>query len=127
MARGGVNDRAAAAAPYVERLLYDPEVQAALRRAAAAGRETYERARGRSPGKLVQDQRLRRRAQQAATATWEVWTALTTPPPRRPRWRRRLLLVAAACGGLVLAVSGDARAALLDLVRRGTPSPGAPE
>lgn len=120
-----VNDRAAAAAPYVERLLYDSEVQAALRRAAAAGRETYERARGKSPGKAVQDKRLRRRAQQTATATWQVWTALTAPPPRRSRWGRRLLLTAAAGGGVFLAVNTDARAALLKLIgSRGTTSPG---
>jgi hypothetical protein len=124
----GVNDRAAAAAPYVERLLYDPEVQATLRRAAVAGRETYMRAQGRSPSKAVRDKRLRRRAQQAATATFEVWAALAAPPPRRPRWRRRLLLVAAAGGGLVLAVNDDARAALWDLVsRRGMPPPGTPQ
>jgi hypothetical protein len=111
-----LSDKAAAAAPYVDRLLDDAEVQAAVRRAAAAGRETFNRARGKSPDELVRDKRLRRRAQQAATATWEVWTAVSAPPPRRSPWRRRLVLVAVAGAGLFLAVNDDARGTALDLL-----------
>ena len=80
-----VSDRAAALAPYLRSVLDDREVQAAVRRAVTAGRDTYQRARGKSPAEAVKDKRLRRRAQQAVAATWEVWVAVTAPETRRRR------------------------------------------
>lgn len=50
-----VSDRVAAAVPHLQTVLDDPEVQDALRRTASAGRQTYRRARGKSPGKAVGD------------------------------------------------------------------------
>ncbi len=94
-----VSDRAAALAPYFETLLEDRAVQAAIRRAASASRETYERARGKSPAEAVKDKRLRYRAQQAVAAAWEVWAAVSEPEThRRPRWRRPALVTVVAAG-----------------------------
>lgn len=116
-----VSDRAAAMAPYLQPLLDDREVHAAVRRLAETGRKTYERARGERPGKALKDKRLRRRVQEAAIATWQVWTAIDAAQTRRrrPLWRRRLLLVLAAAGstyGAYLVSNADGRAALRDLM-----------
>ena len=111
-----VSDRAAALAPYLETLLDDREVQAAARRAVTAGRETYQRARGKSPAEAIEDKQLRRRAQQALAATWEVWVAVTAPEARRrPRWRRRLALVTAVAVGAYAASNAETRVAVLGL------------
>lgn len=111
-----VSDRAAALAPYLETLLDDREVQAAARRAVTAGRETYQRARGKSPAKAAEDKQLRRRAQQAAAATWEVWVAVTAPETRRrPRWRRRLVFVTVVATGAYAASNAEIRGAALGL------------
>jgi hypothetical protein len=116
-----VGNRAAAMAPHLQSLLDDREVQAAIRRLAAAGRKTYERARGQRPTKALNDKRLRRRVQEAAIATWQVWTALDAAQtrPRRPRWRRRLVLVMTAAGGaygLYMVSNADGREALRGLI-----------
>ena len=113
-----VSDRAAALAPYLETLLDDREVQAAARRAVTAGRESYQRARGKSPAKAAEDKQLRRRAQQAAAATWEVWVAVTAPETRRrPRWRRRLVFVTAVATGAYVASNAEIRGAAFGLFR----------
>lgn len=115
-----VSDRVVTARPYLRAVLDDPEVQDALRRTASAGRETYRRARGNSPGKAVKDKRLRRRAQQAALAGWQLFAAIeAAQAPRRPRRARRAVLV---LGGLAAAYSAyllsnaDGRETLRDLV-----------
>jgi hypothetical protein len=116
-----VGDRAAAMAPHLQSLLDDREVQAAIRRLAGAGRKTYERARGQRPGKALNDKRLRRRVQEAAIATWQVWAAVDAAqtPRRRPRWRRRLVLVVTAVGGtygLYMVSNADGREVLRGLI-----------
>ena len=111
-----VIDKTAALAPYLRSVLDDREVQAAVRRAVTAGRDTYQRARGKSPAEAVSDKRLRRRARQAVAATWEVWLAVTAPEPRRPpRWRRRLVLVTAVSVGTYAASNAEMREAVLGL------------
>lgn len=95
-----VSDRAAAER-YLQTALDDPEVQEALRRAASAGRRAYRRARGKSPGEAVKDKRLRRRAQKAAVAFWELVEAIDTAqaPRKRRRGRRAMLALAVIAGG----------------------------
>ncbi len=111
-----VSDRATALAPYLETFLDDREVQAAARRAVTAGHETYQRARGKGPAKAIEDKQLRRRAQQAVAATWEVWMAVTAPETRRrPRWRRRLVLVTAVAVSAYVALNDETREAALGL------------
>jgi hypothetical protein len=116
-----VGDRAAAMAPYLRSLLDDREVQAAVRRLAGAARRTYERARGQRLQKALTDKRLRRRVQEAAIATWQVWAALDATQTRRsrPRWRRRLVLGLTAAGGaysLYMASNADGRETLRGLI-----------
>ena len=115
-----VTDRVAAAAPYLQTALDDREVQDALRRATSAGHETYRRARGKSPGKAVKDKRLRRRAQRAAIASWQLVAAIDAAQTRRRsrRGRRVMFAVAVLAGmyGAYLASNGEAREALQNLI-----------
>lgn len=113
-----VSDRAAALAPYAQQLVYNRDVQDAIQRAAAAGRDTYQRARGKSPAKAVKDKRLRRRLQQTAQASRDVWIAVAESEDkrRRPRWGRRLVVVTVAGAGAFVALNAGAREAVLGLV-----------
>jgi hypothetical protein len=116
-----VSDRAAAAAPYLQAVLDDHDVQDALLRATSAGRDTYHRARGKSPGKAVKDKRLRRRAQKAAIASWQLVAAIdAAQAPRRPRRGRRRVMCAVAVlagtFGAYLVSNGDARETLQNLL-----------
>jgi hypothetical protein len=115
-----VSDRAVAAAPYLQALMDDSEVRSALRRTASAGRDTYRRARGKRPGKAVKDKRLRRRAQEAAIASWTLVCAIDAAQARRrPRRGRRALLVLVALAGAYgayLVSNDDGRETLRDLI-----------
>ena len=121
-----LNDRAAALAPYAEQLLNNRDVQDAVQRAASAGRDSYQRARGTSPAKAVKDKRLQRRLQDTAQASFDAWTAVSESPKRkrRARWGRRLVLVTVAAAGAFVALNADARETVLGLL----PSPsGSPQ
>ena len=115
-----VSDRAAAVGPYLQVLLYDQEVQDALRRATSAGRDAYRRARDKRPGKAVKDKHVRRRAQQAAVAIWQLMAAIDAAQrPRRPRRGRRavtVLAVVAGAYGAYLVSNTDGRDALRNLI-----------
>jgi nitroreductase len=122
-----VSDRAAAAAPYLQAVLDDDDVRDALRRAMSAGRDTYRRARGKSPSNAVKDKPLRRRAQQAAIASWQLVAAIdAAQAPRRPRRgrRRAMFAVAVLAGsyGAYLVSTGDAREALQNLLNHNASS-----
>ena len=113
-----LNDRAAALAPYAEQLLNNRDVQDAIQRAANAGRDSYQRARGTSPAKAVKDKRLQRRLQETAQASWDVWTAIAESgkPKRRARWGRRIVVVTVAAAGAFVALNTDARETVLGLL-----------
>jgi hypothetical protein len=113
-----VTDRASALAPHVERLLYNDDVQDALRRAARGTRAAYGRARGKSASEAAHDKQLQRRLHEALQATGEVWSALNEPAPRHRsgRWARNLVLLGVTVAGAYLAVDADARAKALALV-----------
>jgi hypothetical protein len=113
-----LNDRAAALAPYAEQLLNNRDVHNAIQRAANAGRDSYQRARGTSPRKAVTDKRLQRRVQDAAQASYEAWTAVAEAgkPKRRARWGRRVLVVTVAAAGAFVALNTDARETVLGLL-----------
>jgi len=111
-----VSDRARAVVPYVEQLLYDQELQEAIGRAGAAARETYLRSRAKSARQAAKDKKLRRRFEEAAAATWDVWTAIAAPRARqRPPWRRRVALLMLGGAGVFLAFNAEARQAVLGL------------
>jgi hypothetical protein len=120
-----LNDRAAALAPYAEQLLNNRDVQDAIQRATSAGRDSFQRARGKSPGKAVKDKRLQRRLQETAQASWDVWTAVAeaSQPKRRAHWRRRIVVVAAVAGGAFVALNTDARETVLGLLPKSSESP----
>src|SRR6476659_8865102 len=113
-----INDRAAALAPYAEQLLNNRDVQDAIQRAASAGRDSYQRARGTGPRKAVKDKRLQRRLQETAQASFDAWTAVAESgkPRRRARWRRRVLVVTVAAAGAFVALNTDARETVLGLL-----------
>jgi hypothetical protein len=113
-----INDRAAALAPYAEQLLNNRDVQDAIQRAASAGRDSYQRARGTSPRKAVTDKRLQRRLQETAQASFDAWTAVAESPKhkRRARWGRRVALVTVAAAGAFVALNADARQTVLGLL-----------
>ena len=114
-----VGERVAAMTPYLQSMLDDRELRAAVRRLTVAGRKTYEAARGQRPGKALHDQRLRRRAQEAAIATWQVWAAVDAAQTRRrrPRWRwRSALTIAGAAYGLYVVSSAGGRSNLRGLI-----------
>jgi hypothetical protein len=113
-----LNDRAAALAPYAEQLLNNRDVQDAIQRAANAGRDSYQRARGTSPAKAVKDKRLQRRVQETAQASWDAWTAVADAGKRkrRPRWGRRIAVLTVAAAGAFVALNADARETVLGLL-----------
>jgi hypothetical protein len=113
-----LNDRAAVLAPYAEQLLNNRDVQDAIQRAATAGRDSFQRARGTSPRKAVKDKRLQRRLQDTAQASFDAWTAVADAgkPKRRARWGRRVLVVTVAAAGAFVALNTDARETVLGLL-----------
>lgn len=113
-----VTDRAAALAPYAEQLLYNDDVQAALRRGVGAARDAFGRARGKSARAAAEDRKLQGRLREAMQAAGEAWSALSEPaPPRRSgRWGRRLVLLSVTAAGAYLALDANARAQALALL-----------
>jgi hypothetical protein len=114
-----LSGRAGAAAPYLQQLLYDQEVQDALREAVGATRDAYARGREKSARQVVNDKKLRRQFQQALAAAGELWSALAEPAPRhKPRWGGTLAAAAVVAAGAFLALNPDARAKVLALTRK---------
>jgi hypothetical protein len=112
-----MNQRAKSLAPYVAQLAYDEEVRDAAKRAAGATSAAWGRARSRRSHSAARDKKLRRQLSEAAGAAFELWAALGGPPPQpKRRWPRNAAITALAGGGLLLAVNGQARAALLGLI-----------
>ena len=120
-----LNDRAAALAPYAEQLLNNRDVQDAVQRAANAGRDSYQRARGTGPRKAVTDKRLQRRLRETAQASFDAWTAVAESPKRkrRARWGRRVVLLTVAGAGAFVALNADARETVLGLLPGSSESP----
>jgi hypothetical protein len=113
-----VSERLTAVAPYARQLLDDEEVREAARRALDASRESFQRARGKNARRAVTDKKLRRRLHAVLGASAEFWAAMTAPQPRRKRRFWRTLTIVSVLGASVfLAVNGDARAAVVNLVK----------
>ncbi len=110
-----LRDRAAAGAPYAQQLLYDPQLQDAIRRAAGSTRDAYARARGKRTREAINDKKLWRRIQQAVAAAWEAWSAVAEPPPK-PRWRLKLIALSVAGAGVFVAVNAPVREKALEVL-----------
>jgi hypothetical protein len=109
---------AARSNPYVQRVMEDDELRDNVRVAFEAARDAYDRlSNGKSPGKVVtDDKKFQKDVQTAAEALREAGAALREGPRKRKRSgglaRKLLLLVVGA--GVALAVSSDLRSKVLD-------------
>jgi hypothetical protein len=112
---------AAAAVPYVQRVISDEELRDNVRVAVDSAREAFARLQnGKGAAKVVlDDKKFQQNVSQAATALKEASDALREAPKRTsPRrsgggmFRKLLLLVVAA--GVAMAVSEDLRNRVLD-------------
>ena len=101
--------------PYAERLMDDRELRENLREVLSASRDAAQRARGRDKKKAVRDQRVRRRARDAAKAGGAVVAALREPPPKPKRNRFALIaLLGAAAAAVFVALNPGARAQVME-------------
>lgn len=105
-----VRDRTAAIAPYVQQLLSNSDAQASARQAAQATRAAYRRARGKNAEEIIQDQKIRRQVNKAATAISGLWREVE--PPRKQTSSRRwvAILLGLAVGGALVMTIGPGKA-----------------
>ncbi|HZO36187.1 MAG TPA: hypothetical protein VFB41_04855 [Solirubrobacteraceae bacterium] len=111
-------DAAAAAAPYVRRVMSDEELRDNVRVAIDSAREAFARLQsGKGPAKVVlDDKKFKKSVQEAATALKDASDSLRDAPKQRKRGGGlfgKLLLVLIAAG-IALAVNEDLRNKVLD-------------
>jgi hypothetical protein len=111
---------AAAAVPYVQRVISDEELRDNVRVAVDSAREAFVRLQKKgkaAPTTVLDDKRFHRDVSKAATALKEASNALREGP-RKTKKRKggllRKLLVLAVAGGIAVAVSEDVRNKVLD-------------
>ena len=109
---------AAAAAPYVQRVISDEELRDNVRVAVDSAREAFARLQnGKStPKTVLDDKKFHKSVSDAATALKDASDALREGPKKRKRkggLLRKLLFLAVA-GGIAVAVSEDVRNKVLD-------------
>ncbi|MCW2967526.1 MAG: hypothetical protein JWM71_1298 [Solirubrobacteraceae bacterium] len=109
---------AAAAAPYVQRVISDEELRDNVRVAVDSAREAFARLQnGKSaPKTVLDDKKFHKSVSEAATALKDASDALREGPKKRKRkggLLRKLLFLAVA-GGVAVAVSEDLRNKVLD-------------
>jgi hypothetical protein len=102
--------------PYVQRLIDDEELRGNLRDAYGAARSAYGRitGNGKGPVKAVTgDKKVQRDLRTAADSLREASEQLRAPK-RRKRRLGRVILFGAVAGGVALALSENARKAVMD-------------
>jgi hypothetical protein len=109
---------AAAAAPYVQRVISDEELRDNVRVAVDSAREAFTRLQnGKAvPKTVLDDKKFHRDVSKAATALKDASDALREGPKKKKRKGglfRKLLFLAVA-GGVAVAVSEDLRTKVLD-------------
>jgi hypothetical protein len=103
------------ARPYVKRLIEDEELRDSLVEAFEAARDAYQRvANGKGPSALVEDKKVHRDLRTAAESLRDAAEGIKGRPRRRKGRAGRFLLLILLTAGIVLALSEDARKALLD-------------
>ena len=101
---------------YVQRLIEDDELRNNLRDAYEAARHAYGRVSGNGKGPVkavTRDKKVQRDLRQAADSLREASEQLRAPKRRKGRFGRSVLLGAVA-GGVALALSENARKAVMD-------------
>src|SRR5437764_468762 len=110
---------AAAAAPYVHRVITDEDLRDNVRVAVESAREAFARlqnGKGGVPKTVLDDKKFHKNMSEAASALKDASDALRESPKRRKRsggLLRKLLFLAVA-GGIAVAVSEDLRNKVLD-------------
>jgi hypothetical protein len=108
---------AAKTTPYVQRIIQDEELRDNVRAAYQAGRDAYNRLNnGKAPTKaLLEDKKLQKNLQEAATSLRDATQALQEGPKRKRKGGIGRLLVLAVVGtGVALGVSEGLRNKVLD-------------
>ena len=109
---------AAAAAPYVQRVISDEELRDNVRVAVDSAREAFARLQGgkSAPKTVLDDKKFHKSVSDAAVALKDASDALREGPKKKKRkggLLRKLLFLAVA-GGIAVAVSEDLRNKVLD-------------
>jgi uncharacterized protein YcfJ len=107
---------AAKANPYVQRIVEDEDLRENLKDAYEAARKAYGRitGNGKGPVKAVATDKKVQRDLRKATESLREATDQLRKPKRRKHRLGRLLIIGAVVGGVALAVSEDARKAVMD-------------
>jgi hypothetical protein len=118
-AKVGGATAAAAVSPYVQRLIQDAELRDNLRTAYDSVRVAYGRINGKAPAKLLDDKKLQRELQNAATALKGASDSLREGPKKRRRRRGgfgfgKLLFLGVVGTAVALGVSEGLRNKVLD-------------
>ena len=110
---------AAAAAPYVQRVISDEELRDNVRVAVESAREAFTRLQNGKgvPRTVLDDKKFHRDVSKAASALKDASDSLREGPKRRTKRKGgllRKLVVLAVAGGIAVAVSEDLRNKVLD-------------
>jgi len=101
---------------YVQRLIEDQELRDSLRDAFIAARSAYTRvSHGKRPGRmLMDDKKVHRELQSAATSLRDAADALREGRRKKRHWFRRIVLIGLVGTGIALVASEDFRKKILD-------------
>ena len=116
-AKAGGASAVAAASPYVQRLIQDEELRGNLRTAFDSAKVAYGRVNnGKAPAQLLDDKKLQKELNKAATAMKDAADALREGPKRKRRsgGLRRLILLGVVGGIAAVALSEGLRNKVLD-------------
>ena len=118
-AKAGGASAAAAVSPYVQRLVQDAELRDNLKTAYDSVRVAYGRINGKAPAKLLDDKKLQKELQNAASALKDASDALREGPRRRRRRSGgfglgKLLFLGVVGTAVALGVSEGLRNKVLD-------------
>ncbi len=102
--------------PYVQRVIEDDELRANLRDAFDSARNAYGRitSNGKSPAQAVANDKKVQRDLRAAADSLRVATEQIRTPKKKKSKLGRLLVLGAVAGGVTLALSENARKAVMD-------------
>ncbi len=105
--------------PYVERLVYDEDVQANIRRTLGATRSAFRRSRAKkSKSNALRDRVVQQRIREATRALRAAATAVAEAPRHRRRQRQRRLAALILAGTLLAIAVSPARPKLLASLRK---------